>query len=171
MKGAAMPNRISHYLLSILCIGCIIFLISRYGIQLYQVSGRSMEPTYSSGSFLLVQKFGMPERVSRFDVVTIRSKNLGNRIILKRVIGLPGETVQILDGTVYIDGAPLSEPSFLVSQNISDPGKASAPIVLGDNEYFVLGDNRPESIDSRSDKVGLIPADSITGKVINLISF
>lgn len=92
-------------------------------------------------------------------------------MILKRVIGLPGETVQIMDGTVYINGSPLYEPYFSDAPAITDPGNASAPIVLGNNEYFVLGDNRPESIDSRSDKIGLISADSITGKVINLTSF
>ena len=166
-----MPSKISHYLLSILCIGCLIFLISQYGVQLYQVSGRSMEPPCHSGSFLLVQKFGIPEQISRFDIITIRSEALDNRMILKRVIGLPGETVQIMDGTVYINGSPLYEPYFSDAPAITDPGNASAPIVLGNNEYFVLGDNRPESIDSRSDKIGLIPADSITGKVINLTSF
>lgn len=166
-----MPSKISHYLLSILCIGCLIFLISHFGVQLYQVSGRSMEPTCHSGSFLLVQKFGIPEQISRFDIITIRSEALDNRMILKRVIGLPGETVQIMNGTVYINGSPLYEPYFSDAPAITDPGNASAPIVLGNNEYFVLGDNRPESIDSRSDKIGLIPADSITGKVINLTSF
>lgn len=121
--------------------------------------------------FLLVQKFGIPEQISRFDIITIRSEALDNRMILKRVIGLPGETVQIMDGTVYINGSPLYEPYFSDAPAITDPGNASAPIVLGNNEYFVLGDNRPESIDSRSDKIGLISADSITGKVINLTSF
>lgn len=114
--------------------------------------------------FLLVQKFGIPEQISRFDIITIRSEALDNRMILKRVIGLPGETVQIMDGTVYINGSPLYEPYFSDAPAITDPGNASVPIILGSDEYFVLGDNRPESIDSRSDKIGLIPADSIPEK-------
>lgn len=161
-----MPDKISHYLLTILCIGCLMFLLSRYGVQLYQVSGRSMEPTYHAKEFLLVQKFGLPKQVSRFDVVTVRVEALDNRTILKRVIGLPGETVEIRDGLVYINGSRLQESSFLSEQVITEAGNASRPIVLGEDEYFLLGDNRSESIDSRFDEVGILSADTITGKVL-----
>lgn len=161
-----MSDKVSHYILSIICIGCLVYLLSHYGIQLYRVSGDSMQPSYQSGEFLLIQKFGLPQQVSRFDVVTVRMKTLGDRTILKRVIGLPGETVQILNGTIYIDHVPLDEPSFLSSQFITDAGNVSSPVVLGENEYFLLGDNRSESIDSRFDEVGIIRGDTITGKVL-----
>lgn len=108
-----MPSKISHYLLSILCIGCLIFLISHYGVQLYQVSGRSMEPTCHSGSFLLVQKFGIPEQISRFDIITIRSEALDNRMILKRVIGFVPSALQYAsknNSTYYIHNPAIFQP-------------------------------------------------------------
>ena len=81
---------------------------------------------------------------------------------IKRIIGLPGETVRIRGGCVYINGEQLQEDYG--EDYIQEPGLAGRDIVLGADEYFVLGDNRNASVDSRTDGVGLIKRDEILGK-------
>jgi signal peptidase I len=84
---------------------------------------------------------------------------------IKRVIGLPGETVQIYEGKVYIDGEELKEDVYGITDYIDEPGIAADPLTLGEDEYFCLGDNRPVSFDSRYEKVGPVHKDEIVGKV------
>ena len=81
---------------------------------------------------------------------------------VKRIIGLPGETVQIVDDTIYINGEPLEENYG--KDPIRNPGVAAEPFTLDDDEYFVLGDNREVSQDSRYEEVGNIKRDKIVGK-------
>ncbi len=81
---------------------------------------------------------------------------------MKRVVGLPGETVQIKEGSVYIDGAPLSESEQF--DKIIDPGIARNEVLLAGDEFFVLGDNRNSSEDSRSGNIGAVRKDTIIGK-------
>ena len=83
-------------------------------------------------------------------------------IFIKRIIGLPGETVQILDGYVYIDGKKLDE--HFCDEKIQNAALASDPITLGDDEYFVLGDNRNASEDSRFPDVGNVRRKEIIGR-------
>ena len=85
-----------------------------------------------------------------------------NTYYIKRIIGLPGETVQIADGTIYINGEVLEESYG--REVMQDPGIAAEPITLGEDEYFVLGDNRNQSSDSRDPSVGLIHRDEIIGR-------
>lgn len=139
-------------------------LLSAYVVQLYFVSGDSMEPTYTSGQPVLLQKWGLPDCLDRDDIVIIRSKNL-HRDIVKRIVALPGDTVQIIDGTLYVNAVPAENPYHLPA--MKDPGTTASPITLGAGEYFVLGDNRNASIDSRFDEVGIILSDNIIGKVID----
>lgn len=113
------------------------------------VSGESMEPCLQDGDVLWVRKYDI-DNVQRNDVVTIEVQH---RLLIKRVIGLPGETVELtLDG-VYVDGVKLSDDVGVVYEEYQ--------ITLGDNEYFVLGDNRINSRDSR--EFGAVTIDQITG--------
>lgn len=139
-------------------------LLSAYVVQLYFVSGDSMEPTYTSGQPVLIQKRGLPDCLNRGDVVIIHREDL-HRDIVKRIVALPGDTVQITDGTLYVNAIP--EDNLLHLPVMEDPGNAASPITLDDGEYFVLGDNRNASTDSRFDEVGIISSDSIKGKVID----
>ena len=82
---------------------------------------------------------------------------------MKRVIGLPGETVQIIGGRIYIDGAALESEEGL--GEVSLAGRADSPILLGEDEYFLLGDNRDSSEDSRFANVGNVKKEQIQGKV------
>ena len=89
-----MNHRTRSYLLFVLLIGCICYLVSHFVVQLYFVNGSSMEPTYTSGQPVFLQKFGLPDCLDYNDVIVIRHETLG-RDIVKRIVALPGDTVQI----------------------------------------------------------------------------
>lgn len=130
-----------------------------------RVYGHSMEPVLKDGQTVLVDKLayrlGEPER---FDVIVFRDRREEGRYYMKRIAGLPGETVQIADGRVTIDGVLLEEPSE--REEIRDARRASEPVVLGQAEYFVLGDNRNGSSDSRDSDIGNVSAEQIIGRVV-----
>ncbi len=126
----------------------------------------SMNPALSSGDKLLIEKLSYkisdPER---YDVIVFKQgKGEHEFTNVKRIIGLPGETVKIVDGKVYINGSVLDEE--INTEYIAVPGTAAVNILLEENEYFVLGDNRNESVDSRSADVGNIVRDDIIGKAL-----
>ena len=159
-----MNRRILSFVISLLLLGLSVRLLSAYVVQLYFVSGDSMTPTYTSGQPVLLQKWGLPDCLDRDDIVIIHSKNL-HRNIVKRIVALPGDTVQIIDGILYVNAVPEENPYHLPA--MKNAGNAVSPITLGAGEYFVLGDNRNASIDSRFDEVGIILSDHIIGKVID----
>ena len=141
-----------HWIVDIIVvIAFACYLIYSFGTRV-QVSGSSMNPVLNSGDVVLMNRFvydlGNP---SRYDIAVFQKENSSYN--LKRIIGLPGETVQIKDNLVYIDGIPLTT------------GVAEYPIELGDDEYFLLGDNRESSEDSRFSGIGMIKREQLTGKV------
>ena len=91
-----------------------------------------------------------------------RRQHAENTYYIKRIIGLPGETVQVIDGYMYINGKKLDE--HYGAEVMEDPGIAAEPIKLGDDEYFVLGDNRNHSSDSRVASVGVLTRDMLIGR-------
>lgn len=128
------------------------------------VIGVSMEPALYNGHEVLVNRF-LYKMMSpgRGDVIVfLPNGNPNSHYYLKRVIGLPGEKIQILNGYVYINGELLEEDESY--DIIADPGIAEAEITLESDEYFVLGDNRNASEDSRSGNIGPVKKDTITGK-------
>mgnify|MGYP001071060962 CR=1 FL=1 len=140
------------------------YLVIHYVGQRTQVSGSSMEATLSDGDNLIVDKisyrFHDPER---YDIIVFPYKYEKNTFYIKRIIGLPGETVQIDEqGNIYVDGEVLDESYG--REVILDPGEAEEPITLDDDEYFVLGDNRNASSDSRDPSVGKILGEDIIGR-------
>ncbi len=151
----------SIYLLVVLCAA---YLIITYVGQRTQVSGSSMETTLSDGDNLLVDKityrFSDPKR---FDIIVFPFQYDADTYYIKRIIGMPGETVQIdYDGNIYIDGEILEESYG--REVIQNPGRAAEPITLGEDEYFVMGDNRNNSSDSRDPSVGNIHRKDIIGR-------
>lgn len=152
---------ISIYLLLVFCAA---YLIVTYVGQRTQVSGSSMETTLSDGDHLIVDKisyrFADPER---FDIIVFPFQYDTDTYYIKRIIGMPGETVQIDEsGTIYIDGEVLDESYG--REVIQSPGRAVDPIQLGEDEYFVMGDNRNNSSDSRDPSVGNIHRRDIIGR-------
>lgn len=128
------------------------------------VIGDSMEPALSNGQEILINRFlyklSSPKRGDV--VVFLPNGNQNTHYYVKRIIGLPGETVQIINGKVYIDGELLEEDERF--DKMIDPGIAGNEITLAGNEYFVLGDNRNSSEDSRSGNIGPIEKNTIIGK-------
>ncbi len=151
----------SLYILTVLI---ITYLIIRYVGQRTEVIGSSMETTLTSGDNLIVEKITYRfEEPKRFDIVVFPFQYAKKTYYIKRVIGLPGETVYIDDdGTIYINDEVLKENYG--REVILNPGLASQPITLADNEYFVMGDNRNDSSDSRDPSVGNIKRKDIIGR-------
>lgn len=158
MLGAAIS-----WTLYILLILVATFLIVQFVGQRTTVNGVSMYPTLEDGDSLIVDKitykFSDPQR---FDIVVFPFQYQEDTYYIKRVIALPGETVQISEGMIYINGRPLQEEYGW--EAIEQSGLAADPITLGEDEYFVLGDNRNNSSDSREPSVGNVSKHSIIGK-------
>ena len=151
------------YLLGV--VGVALLIVTFVG-QRTNVDGSSMEPMLTDGDNLIVDKityrFRDPER---FDVIVFPVELDQNRKYIKRIIGLPGETVQIdPEGNIYINGEILEENYGRETINPNTIGRAVEPVVLGENEYFVLGDNRNHSSDSRREIVGNINRKDIIGR-------
>ncbi len=151
------------YLLIVLL---LTYLVIMYVGQRTEVSGSSMEPTLTDGDNLIVDKisyrFNEPER---FDIIVFPFQYQENTYYIKRIIGLPGETVQIdEDGVIYINGEVLYESYGREIIDSDKIGIAEEPITLGPDEYFVLGDNRNHSSDSRIPEVGNIKKEQIIGR-------
>lgn len=148
----------------LLVIGGLSFFIIRYVGQRTVVSGSSMETTLSDGDNLLVDKISYRfDAPKRFDIIVFPDKLEPEIYYIKRIIGLPGESVRIDEaGMIYIDGEKLSESYG--REVIDSPGLAAVEIKLDEDEYFVLGDNRNDSMDSRDARIGLIEEDEIIGR-------
>lgn len=163
-------NRIMRELLNtaiyLLCVLGAVWLVITFVGQRTEVEGASMENTLHNGDNLIVDKlsyrFHDPER---FDIIVFPFQFQDNTYYIKRIIGLPGETVQIMDdGSIYINGEKLEENYGMEVIKPETIGRAAEPIELEDDEYFVMGDNRNNSSDSRTDMVGNIKRESIIGK-------
>ena len=149
----------------ILIVVCATYLIVTYVGQRTRVSGDSMLPTLENEDNLIVDKLSYRFRdPKRFEIVVFPYRYAENTYYIKRIIGLPGETVQIKQGYVYIDDKKLDESYGLELIEEGRYGLAAEPIQLGKDEYFVLGDNRNESADSRETSVGILKREELIGR-------
>ena len=153
-------------LLYLLAVLCLTWIVIQFVGQRTEVEGASMEPTLYNGDNLIVDKISYRFRdPERFDIIVFPFKYAASTYYIKRIIGLPGETVQIDErGNIYINGEVLIES---YGREVIKPeyiGLAREPIVLGEDEYFVLGDNRNNSKDSRTEVVGNIKREDIIGR-------
>lgn len=149
----------------------LVVLSMAYGMKMYAVArtdveGTSMETNLYDGDSLIVDKLTYHFRdPQRFEIIVFLYED--NVFFIKRIIGLPGETVQIDEqGNIYIDGVILVEG---FGREVIQPdhiGIVNAPILLGEDEYFVMGDNRNNSTDSRMAIVGNIKRDDIVGRAV-----
>lgn len=147
-------------LLETLLLALVIFLVINTLTGRYQVHGQSMEPSLHDSQYLIASKVTYwlhpPERG---DIVVLRPPSGAGTIpYIKRVVGLPGDQVEIRDGHVWVNGVALNEPY------ISGPPAYERSWVVEEETYFVLGDNRNNSSDSHS--WGLLPEDNIIGKAV-----
>lgn len=143
-----------------------IYIIPNYVLQRTVVDGTSMESTLYNGDQLYVEKVSYHfDALKRFDIIVFYPYGKENDdYYVKRIIGLPGETVQIIGSDIYINGEILKEDYG--KDPITEQGRAAELITLEDDEYFVLGDNRSVSKDSRSEEVGNVKRENVGGRVI-----
>lgn len=163
-KKADIKKEIISWALYLIFVVALVYVIITFVGQRTVVDGRSMNPNLNDGDNLIVEKLSYRFRdPQRFDIIVFPPQGAPNEHYIKRIIGLPGETVQIdYEGNIYINGEILEEDYGL--ETIQNPGRAAEPVTLGEDEYFVLGDNRNNSTDSRTEKVGNVKRSTITGR-------
>jgi signal peptidase I len=175
--------RVGREIIEAVVLAVVVFMLLQTTVRNFKVDGSSMDPTLESGEFLLVNRlvylridlerlskispfWQADEESSRFaihapkrgEIIVFQFPLDANKDFVKRVVGLPGEMIEVKDGSVFVDGNLLDEP-YLTAKDRSN----SAPRQLGKGEYYVLGDNRAHSNDSRS--WGAVPEANLRGKV------
>ena len=144
------------YVLTI--VAAVAVLIATLVLPVLQIEGTSMEPTLHNGDIVLLMK------TTRFKRGDLCGFTWNNKLLIKRVIGVPGDWIEIdTDGTVYLNGEKLDEP--YVEQKAFGECDLEFPFQVPAEQYFVIGDMRESSIDSRNTLIGCIPKDQIVGKV------
>jgi signal peptidase I len=163
-RARAVVKEILSNSLFLLVVLVVTLLLVKYVGQRTVVVGESMEHTLSNGDSLIVDKISYRFRdPKRFEIIVFPFEYKEETYYIKRIIGLPGEKVRIdREGVIYINGEPLSENYG--AETILEPGVAIDEITLASDEYFVLGDNRNHSSDSRVPSVGLIKRKNIIGR-------
>lgn len=148
----------------------ITYVLVTYVVRKSVVHNVSMQDTLYDGDNILVDQLSYRlDAPKRYDIICF--KNYENKeLLIKRIIGLPGEKVKILAGVIYINDNEIKDINNTVEKaEIDNPGLAGSEIILGEDEYFVLGDNRAESIDSRYPEIGNIKRKDIIGKASVII--
>lgn len=165
-RGREILNFLFTFLVSL----AIILLVRQFILQNNTVVGSSMVPTLEDGDQILVEKVSsyFPSVIRRGDIVTVNTRghqtfSRDERYIIKRIIALPGEEVRIQDGRVLVDGLILVESYLPEDLETVCRNPAYADLVLASDEYYVMGDNRPHSIDSRS--IGPVKQSDLVGRL------
>lgn len=144
------------YVLTI--VAAVAVLIATLVLPVLQIEGTSMEPTLHNGDIVLLMK------TTRFERGDLCGFTWNNKLLIKRVVGVPGDWIEIdTDGTVYLNGEKLDEP--YVEKKAFGECDLEFPFQVPAEQYFVIGDMRESSIDSRNTLIGCIPKDQIVGKV------
>ncbi len=159
-----VAREIGNYILGIgLAVLTAFFLVYSFGMRT-SVIGVSMEDTLYNGQTILVNKIAyllFPPKAGDV-VVFLPNGNAHTHYYVKRVVATPGDTVEFRDGRLYVNGVMEESEAY---DKVADPGIAEEPLLVGEDEFFVLGDNRNNSEDSRSGNIGLVKRDLIEGKV------
>ena len=144
------------YVLTI--VAAVAVLIATLVLPVLQIDGKSMEPTLYNGDIVLLMK------TTRFDHGDLCGFTWNNKLLIKRVIGVPGDWIEIdTDGNIYLNGEKLDEP--YVAQKAFGECDLEFPFQVPQEQYFVVGDLRESSVDSRNTMMGCIPKEQIVGKV------
>ncbi|MFC2336650.1 MAG: signal peptidase I [Negativicutes bacterium] len=162
MNMASLGEEIKDWIVSIAIAIVLAFLIRYFIVELYLVDGPSMRPTLQSAERLVVNKFIYRFRTpERGEILVFRYPRDPSRDFIKRVIAIPGDTIEIKDGRVYVNSTLLNEP-YILSKTRGNYPLATVP----EGHIFVMGDNRNNSEDSRFADVGFVPFDLIKGKAM-----
>lgn len=152
----------------IVVLALVFLFITKYNA--YEIRGGAMSPNYIEGEYYMSTKISKSSEINRGEVLVIsplEGHPSPNIVYIVRLIGLPGETVSIIDDHVYINGAKLDESEYLSSETKTLPLKLlddEKEIIIPNDSYFVLGDNRSKSLDSRT--FGVVPRDKVKNKIL-----
>ena len=153
-------KRIRPYLTDMLVAAFIATLLFKVIFNISIVSGSSMVPTFHNGDILILSHISY--NIERGDVIVFKNEERGN--LVKRVIGVPGDTIEIKESTVYRNGEALNED--YINSGYFGSGDLTGPVTVREGTYFVMGDNRPDSYDSRMNGVGLVDKDKVIGEYL-----
>ncbi|MEE0265783.1 MAG: signal peptidase I [Acutalibacteraceae bacterium] len=143
---------------SLIVVAAVAVLIATLVLPVLQIQGSSMEPTLNDEEVVVLIKTSKPERGQ------LCCFSYQNKLLIKRIIGIPGDTINITDdGYVYVNDVLLDEP-YILDRALGECD-VTFPVHVSDNHYFILGDHRSTSIDSRSSSVGLVDTEQIVGKI------
>ena len=164
VKRKKIIKEVIIWVVEIIAVILLAYFLVEYAVEKTTVVGESMETTLQEGDKIVINKLAYRfSKPKRFDVIVFKQSGKEHSYYnIKRIIGLAGETVQIKDWVVYINDEPIKEKSAV--DVIKNPGLSVEPILLEDKEYFVLGDNRNLSEDSRFANIGNVVFDDIIGK-------
>lgn len=158
-------SHLIDFIQTLVVFGAIFALIYLFIAQPHKVSGSSMFPTFHDGDYILTDKIsykvGEPRRG---DVIVLKNPNDESQDFIKRIVGMPGDTIEIKQGNIYLSGQKLTE-NYLPTGTSTSGGRfltENSLIKVGTNQYFVVGDNRDHSSDSR--EWGTIPKEKIIGR-------
>jgi len=164
MKERKLKHYLKYILINILiAAGVSIFLIT-YVASAYKIEGNSMERALKDQERVIITKLGVKNNINRYDIVVLYKPDEPKKSIIKRVIGLPGEIIEIRKGDVYINGKRLPEPYLPGAKDIMFLSITMKPLLIQEDHYFVIGDNRTVSQDSRI--FGPVPQKYIFGKTL-----
>ncbi len=166
-EGSMALEKFKHFfkyiVIDILLAALISFLLINYVVSAYRISGASMNTLLRDGDRVFISKLGIREKsLHRFDIIVHYKPDRPDQSVLKRIIGLPGEVIEIRKGNVYINDQALAQP-FLPQAAAASSRSDLSPLLIPHGHYFVLGDNRADSLDSRL--FGPVPLRYIQGKV------
>jgi signal peptidase I len=156
------------FLQGIVVILAVMVMVYLFIMSPQEINGQSMDPTFHNGEYILTNKIGFKfENPQRGDIVIFKSPMNKDVDYIKRIIGLPGDKVKLLNGIMYINGKPLDESAYLPPNTPIYAGSflhENEEITVPDKNYFVMGDNRPHSSDSR--EFGTINIEDVIGKAM-----
>ena len=163
MKKQKLYQYIKYIIINILIAAIISILMVRYVVSAYKIEGNSMNPVLLDQERILISKLAVKkEDIKRFDIVVFRKPGEPGKSVIKRIIGLPEEIIEIRDGIVYIDSEKLDQ-SFLKHEK-NTGSRDVGPLLIRKEHYFLMGDNRMVSRDSRD--FGEIPLNYFYGKTL-----
>lgn len=153
---------VAGWVAAIAIVAAILFVLFRFVIQIVGIQGASMEPTLQAGDRVVIS--GLMYTPEQGDIVILSDNNVLKKQLVKRVIAIEGQTVEIdAEGKVWVDGVQLEESYLKVPTGLGD---VTYPVIVGQGEVFVMGDNRSESLDSRDSQIGLVDVEDIKGRIL-----
>jgi signal peptidase I len=149
MKERKLRHYLKYIFINILIAAAISVFLITYVASAYKIEGSSMEYALSDQERVIITKLGVKNNIKRYDIVVLYKPDEPRKSIIKRVIGLPRETIEIKEGDVYINGKRLPEPYLSGEKDIMFRSINMKPVQIQKDHYFVIGDNRIVSQDSR----------------------